>query len=282
MMSVAYNRFGSHLAKEFKTLAKFDESQSRQIDQITASFHSWHRVTELPHYAELLRGVVDDINSTESVSYANAEKWWAAAQDYSDSMRACSPLNGSADLFTGLGDLQVRQIAGKLQRRLKKREDRYHAEKPSKRVQRRFKEIKKRSAFAGVTFNRKQEQLLRKTLAKQVSLGKQRHQLRRVWINQFVGMLQRRRADDFKNKITQHMDKGWNLTSTGFPEQWKQNEQLWKGFIKDFINLQTKEQRWEFLRLLRSTASKLDKMAGKKVKAEPVCFISALTGDNAQ
>ena len=271
VMSVVYDRFGSSSSKQFKSYARYNEQQIQLIDNLADAYHSWHRRTQLPRYAEFLRSIVSDIKAQPSLSFETAEQWWITVRGYSDDMRACNPFNVSADLLASLDDNQVRQMANNLRTNLNKFEDEFLSEAVDERNKRRIKEMRKWGGRAGASFNDKQVNLLRETLAKQISFGKQRYELRRIWMEQYIVLLEQRKQPEFKAEVTRHIDATWNLTMNSLPEKWKKNERLWTEFIRDYINLQTEEQRDKFFRKALSTADVLDRLAVKEVKVAPVC-----------
>lgn len=272
VLGKVYDSFGSQSAKRFKSYAAFDKTQKQQIDSLANSFHSWHRTSQLTQYADFLRQMVSELNSADSLSYSVADGWWQASQTLADELRACNPYNASADLLAGLTDKQVTQIAKRLRDNLNEREDKYRSETPEKRIQRRVKEITKWSSRAGVKFNDQQKKLLQKTLSEQVSLGAQRFELRRVWLEEYVLLLQKRRQPAFRQAITKHIDAAWQLTESNFPNEWRTNEKLWTGFIKEFFNLQVVEQRQAFNARALSIASVFEKLAEKPVAHPAVCY----------
>ena len=88
-------------------------------------------------------------------------------------------------------------------------------------------------------------------------------------------MLVQRTQPDFKSKIRQHIDTVWQLTASTYPDQWQHNERLWISFFRDYINLQTDDQRERFSLKLLTTAGTLEKQAAVKVDAQPACYQGA-------
>lgn len=271
VLGKVYDSFGSQTAKRFKAHAKFDKAQKQQIDTLAQSYHSWHRTTQLERYAEFLRRITTDIDAVDDMSFDMADEWWQSVRAFSDEMRECNPFNVSADLLSGLTDKQVSQMARHMRQELNEREDKYREENADARIKRRLKEITKWSTRAGITFNDAQTELLQKTLSKQISLGSQRLELRRIWIEEYILLLSQRGQADFKDNIMRHIDSVWRLTEARFPDEWRRNEQLWTGFIKDFVNLQTAQQRQAFVKKTTSIAGTFEKLAAKTPGAVPVC-----------
>ena len=268
-----YDGFGSSTAKRFKSYASFNEAQVKQIDALAASYHSWHRTTQLERYSAFLRSIVSDVEATEELSISAAESWWGRVRGFSDDMRTCNPLNVSSELLASLSDRQVSQVAANMRKELNREEDEYRAETPDERLERRVSEISKWGKRSGFSFNDAQTVALRKTLNNQISLGAQRFELRRIWMEEFILLLSRRNESGFDNKVTRHIASVWRITQTAFPNQWGANENLWKVFIKDFINLQSQEQRRRMIGKMTSVADTLNKLASKNVSAAAVCHI---------
>ena len=275
VLGKVYGGFGSRTAKQFKSHARFSAQQIAEIDKLADSYHSWHRSTQLPLYTALMRRIVADIDVDSDLSLPVAEGWWQSVQGFADQMRVCNPLNASGELLLGLTDKQVLQVADKLRADLSEREAEYLSENAEQRLAERISRITKWGKRAGASFNQRQKELLHRTLAEQISLGEQRYHLRRVWIEEFISLLVQRTQPDFKSKIRQHIDTVWQLTASTYPDQWQHNERLWISFFRDYINLQTDDQRERFSLKLLTTAGTLEKQAAVKVDAQPACYQGA-------
>lgn len=271
VLGKVYDGFGSNTAKRFKSYASFSEAQVKQIDSLASSYHSWHRTTQLDRYSEFLSSIVADVESAETLSFAQAEGWWKSVRTFSDDLRVCNPFNVASELLAGLTDGQVDQVAAKMSKELNEKEDEYRAESPEERLQRRVSKITKWGRRSGITFNSSQTELLRATLANQISLGSQRYELRRIWMEEFIFHLEQRDKSGFKEKIADHIATVWRITETAFPDQWHANEKLWTAFIKDFINLQTGDQRQEMITKMQSVVTTLEKLSKKQVSVAARC-----------
>ena len=274
VLGKVYDGFGSQVAKTFKSFATFNTEQTHEIDAFARSYHSWHRTTQLDRYAALLSRMVSDISGSDQLSYDKADNWFQSIRGYSDDMRACNPFNLSAELLAGMSDKQVAQMATRMRARVNSREDEYRDRSPEERIAHQMKSMLKWGPRIGASFNSEQKKLLRTTLSTQINMGAQRYELRRRWIEEYIAILAKRKQAGFTKDITRHIDTLWRITETNFPKEWKSNEKLWTGFFKDYINLQTADQRVAFVKRARSTAAILKKIAGKEVKTAPVCHTS--------
>lgn len=271
VLGQVYNRFDNRTAKHFLSFATFNEEQKKLIREFSATYHSWHRSAELPRYSALLRQIVADINSTPPLEFSAAESWWIAMRDSSDEMRRCNPFNVSAGLLAGLSDEQVMQMADRMRAEHNEEEQEYLAETPAQRLEDRVKFISNWGPRIGLSFNPEQLDLLRQTLSQQISLGKQRYQVRRVWLEEYIALLNTRSSDNFEPKVHKHIDSLWRLTADTYPQEWQENERLWTGFIQRYINLQTPEQRRKFSNKALRTAVAIDTIAAKTTQHAPVC-----------
>ncbi len=271
VLGKVYDGFGSSTAKRFKSYASFNEVQVKQIDSLAASYHSWHRTTQLSSYSEFLRSIISEVEATEKLSMEQADRWWKSVRRFSDDLRDCNPLNVASELLGNLSDRQVGQVAANLRKELNEREDEYRAETPKERLERRVKEITKWGRRSGFSFNSAQTDALRETLKNQISLGSQRYELRRIWMEEFILLMSERNQAGFKSRVTDHIAAVWSMTETAFPDQWAANEKLWSVFMKDFINLQSHEQRLKMITRMTSVAETLQKLAMKKTTVAAQC-----------
>lgn len=266
-----YDRIGSKNAKRFKSYATFNAEQKQQIDYLVASYHSWHRSTQLSGYSQLLRQIASDIGKDEVTTYDVANSWWKTVRSASDEMRRCNPFNAIADLLSRLSDKQVEQMAETLRINHNQREDEYLAQSEAERLERRIEETRQWGKRGGTSFTEKQTAMLRKTLVEQTNLGGRRYQIRRIWLEEFIALLAERNQPDFKGNVNLHIDSVWRLTADSFPDEWARNERLWVEFSKDFVNSQSVGQRESFIDKLLKTAVTLDKVAAKEVAERAVC-----------
>jgi len=272
VLGTVYDRFGSQTAKRFKSYTHFSPAQKKQIEDYSASYHSWHRSSQLPKLAQLLSDISTDIASHDKIDVDISQDWMIRVKALSGAMRECNPLNESGELLANLDDDQSLRLLDNMRRDLDERVQEYRAEDRQEKIDRRVKTVIKWGGRGGVSFNDAQRELLRKTLSNQISLGAQRYGLRELWINEFEQLMTRRNQSDFVVRINEHINSIWLLTESNFPQQWRTNEELWAGFFSEYINLQTDAQRKVFLKKLQSVKETFGKLSVKAVDASPVCY----------
>ncbi len=276
VLGTVYNGASGRMAKQVKNYATFSKSQQTVIDQNFATYHSWHRSTQLPAYSNFLNAVVDDLEQTRPTSLSTVDAWFTQINDFSAALRRCNPLNNAADFLQTLTDKQVREIADSLEKIEKKQARDYSTESTEQRRYQQQKSISKWIKRAGLKINDQQKKLIDKTLAQQINLRSQRMYLRKQWTDQFNLLLQKRDQPDFNTRIGIHIKSLSNMTRKNYPREWQSNTDLWAGFIAEFLSLQSAEQRSVLVKKLRKFASTVNALSEKKedTAVDSQCFES--------
>ena len=270
-----YNSAAKQSAKQMKGLANFSKPQERTIDQRFAQYHSWHRQQQLPLYSKLLTGIANHIDSEQAVTSAITASWMQQINDFSTELRYCSPLNSSAEFLSKLSDSQVASIALATQKTHTVQVQKFNQENKQSRTQNRQKAISTWAGRAGLKLNKKQKQLLGKTLDQQISLGSQRYYLHQQWIAKFNQLLENRNSTngDFAPTMNAHIHSLWTLTQDNYPSEWQQSATLWQNFLTEFLQLQTTRQNNALIKKARKFAATLDSLSKQtKNVASPKCF----------
>lgn len=273
VVGTIYEGAAARLAKQAKSYAKFSTAEKNTIDKRFSQYHNWHRATQLPLYTTLIAQITTVLEQQESIDSAQVINWVGRIDHLSAALRHCNPLNRSTKFLANLDDRQVQQISNNLDQMQAERIAKYNVESGTQRKQRRHKEISKWLKRAGLSMNSEQSTLLHNTLAKQISMSRQRQLLWQQWIDQFVAFLKIRTQPNFAAAMNQHIDELWNLTESTYPQQWKSNKDLWSNFFHQFLQLQTTAQRQKMVNKMRKFAITLNKIGAKiNTSEEAQCF----------
>ena len=293
VLSALYNRMDNVMAGETKEYADFTPEQIAEIDLLADQFHQWHRTEHLPLYADLLLDINSQIEPGETVSRDEVARWSAQVEGFAREMAECYPLNNAFDLLRNLSDEQVDQI---LAHGIKEYddfiEDRIQDSKKD-RVELRYDETKKWFRRFSLNLNEEQRQHLIETIEKERLIqGEIRAEskaesareatndppaepekvvagieLWKLWVEEFVEILEDRNAPDFEAIVGEHIHSLWNLQYDKFPEVIDYNRQLWITYFYELAESQTPEQRQAFSNWLVKMASNIDGIASRRTKS---------------
>jgi hypothetical protein len=86
-----YNRLDDKMRDEFNKFGAFNKQQIASSEARLGTFHVWHRQSELPHYAELLRAIAGSIGDADRGD-DELQRWFDTAELHSRSVRECHPI----------------------------------------------------------------------------------------------------------------------------------------------------------------------------------------------
>lgn len=272
VLGTAYNAAATRTADRVKTYADFDAAQQQWIEQSFKSFQQWHRTNELPTYSALLNEFAATLKSDDPVATQQLDTWFKQIEERTTRARSCSPLMGAAGFLTDMADWQVEQLHETLKSNRLKQYKKYKSESTEERRERRRELLITWSSRAGIKLTDEQKQLLDSTLARQTSMGDQRFQLWEEWTNDFISLLEQRDSAQFADQLQSHVDSLWTMTEEKYPQEWRQNRDLWQGFAHALLNDLSAEQKNSLANTVASISESTLTLSRKKSRAEPVCY----------
>ena len=238
-----YNRLDDQMRGEFHKLAKFNEAQIAHFEARVGAFHVWHRQSELPQYARLLKTIQASIRQRDVTTSADVRSWIDEVELYSRRARLCHPVNFSYDLMQTLTDEQVNFIERRFANERRKNFSKYQKETPEERVDRRVKNVVKWAGRIGFEFNNTQKNMLENTMTEQISLRKQYYRLVDAWAKRLFVIARDQSAPEFEKNMETQVNKLWTLLENAHTEQWTANRELWRRFAYDFVKSLSYDQR---------------------------------------
>ncbi len=259
-----YNRLDDQMRSEFHKLGSFNEQQIASFEQLVGTFHVWHRQSELPQYAQLLRTVESSIAESGKTDPDEIRRWIATAESFSRSIRECHPVNFSFNLMNSLTDDQVDYIERRFTSERRKNSTKHFKRTPEERVTRRVSKIVKWARRLGLEFTSKQKALLKKTFTEQISMRRQYYRLALQWNLQLFRLAREQEAPDYNDKMTSHFAALWTLLEKAHPDQWQANRELWRKFGYEFVASLTPDQRLKTSVWMRKMARTLEDISTDK------------------
>lgn len=238
-----YNQLDNQMRNEFNKLGDFNEEQKQAFEAAVGTFHVWHRQSEMPQYASLIKELSTAIATPENIKPADVKRWMETAEAHSRSARECYPVNFSFDLMKSLTDKQIDFIERRFKSERAKNRERYASRTRNERIERRLNNIGKWSSRIGVDISASQRSLFRKTLVKQTSLRNEYYELSDQWNKELFALARNQEASDYDARMSAHLAKLWSLLESAYPEQWRKNRELWQSAAFEFIQSMSQEQR---------------------------------------
>lgn len=243
IISPLYNRLDDRIRSEFHKLGDFNEAQTEAFEQAVGTFHVWHRQSELPQYATLLRQIADAIAKPGTTSASDVASWMARLEGFSRDARQCYPANFMAGTVRTLSDKQLDFVENRFRREREKNRKRYESRTPEERVEFRLERMEKWLGRIQLKLDADQRRLLRKSLGQQISLRKQYYALSEQWNRRLFGIARQQQLPNYETRLQDHMGTLWSLLETNYPEQWQANRELWQRTALELVNSLSREQR---------------------------------------
>ncbi|WP_096087399.1 DUF6279 family lipoprotein [Agaribacterium haliotis] len=156
-VKLSYQFLDEALGWQLGRYVDLNSQQNKQAKAFIDEFHSWHRQTQLPLYADYLEQLKHGLND-QQVTAAYLHKESDVMQDMLDaSMLRLLP--GLTDVAMGLSDEQVNEVVEKLTKERKEYKEDYVDDSPEDISKRRLRDLKRYfEPFFG-RFSKEQKQL---------------------------------------------------------------------------------------------------------------------------
>jgi len=264
LLSPLYNRLDDQIRGEFHKLGDFNDKQVAAFEKRLGTFHVWHRQSELPQYAALLHDIVNSLESRKQINLEKMGEWIAASETHTQSLRQCHPVNFSYGLMKTLTDNELNFIQRRFANERRKNREKYFAQTPEQRIERRHKNITKWVNRLDFRFTKQQDTLLKETLTKQISLRKQYYKLSDQWNRKLFSIAKRQDSTTYKRDMKAHIDSLWTLLEDAHTKEWTANRRLWQEFGYEFIESLTGDQRRKAYTWLRRLANTIESISKDK------------------
>lgn len=257
IISPVYNRLDDRMRDEFNKLGDFNQEQKANFESRLGTFHVWHRQSELPQYAQLMRTVVASITNADTTEN-DVKAWMETAEIRTQAIRECHPINFSFDLMRTMTDDQFVFIEERFNKEQTKNRERRESRTRKERVARRLKNTVKWAGRIGLDFNAGQRAMLESAFLRQVSLRTEYYALSADWNKQFFNMARDQENLTYESDMQDHLQVLWSLLETAHTEQWQANRELWQETGFQIIDSLTSSQRRAVSRWVTKMSVTLD------------------------
>lgn len=259
-----YNRLDDRIRSEFNKLGDFNDEQTAAFEESVGTFHVWHRQSELPQYAVLLRDVANSIAQPDATSADDVRSWIYRVEDFSKEARQCYPANFMTGTIRTLPDEQLIAIERRFRSERGKNRKRHASRTTEERIAYRLENVEKWLGRIQLKLSKRQLAILRQGMEQQVSLRKQYYVLSDQWNRRLFNMARNQEAPDYETKLRAHMESLWSLLEDNHPAEWRANRELWQGTILELVDSLSAAQRRQASLWLANMAKTLEAVSRDK------------------
>ncbi len=266
VVSTLYDRLDNQIRNEFNKLGKFDQAQKAEFETILQTFHLWHRRSELPEYAQVLRDIRSSVMVKNNTTAEEVTDWHKQVEDFANRAQACYPVHFAVDMMTTLRDDQIDFIENRFQRERNRNRTKYNSRSREERHQKRVETISTWASRAGLELTRRQKRMFLAAMKESNSLRKEYYALTDAWNQKTFQIVRARQKPSFALEMSNQLDSLFSLMEKNYPSEIAANRVIWRKFTLDFVNSMTNNQRVWAAAWLKKMAKNLDRISDKEVK----------------
>lgn len=274
-LSVLYNRAGNMIADEVFEYAEYTDEQEQQILAIIEEFHLWHRVTQLPQYADFLESVAARMRSGRHLSRGDVDHWYARVEALADQTGRCHPMLYGMDIMRGLSDEQIGQIADHMQDQYDRYMERSEKRTPEERLERWHRNRVRWLNRFDLDPDREERVALQAVLERMPNMREANFDIWQSWDKQLLELLEDRHSPDFDERMRAHILSLREITQEQYPQRLAQARSLWVEYLTGLLNARIESQDDRFANWADKMAGNLRAISGKVPEDAGLSGVSA-------
>ena len=245
-LSVLYNRADNIMADEVFEYADYSDEQEQQIEAIIDHFHLWHRVTQLPEYADFLESISSRMRSGEPVTHADIQSWYNQVEAFADVSGRCHPILYGMEIMRSLSDDQVKQISDHMQHQYDRYMERSEKRTAEERLDRWYRNRVGWLNRFDLDPDNAEKEALRAMLQEMPNMREANFELWQAWDRGLLELLEDRDAPDFEDRMRAHIHSLATLTVENYPDRVTKAQSLWINYLVELLNARIRDQDNEF------------------------------------
>ena len=231
-----YERADSYLADYFKEYANFSNEQKDEIDKVTKNYLDWFTTNELPVIRDVLVNLKDINNSNANNSinetYVVGQELFARSNQYFE-----EPF---IKFFKSLTDLQVGEIKAhseeiRIEREESRKEENAYPEEVAENYISGFRRL-------NIKLTKSQRDYVNENIKGLKNIRADWSFFQEKWVEELIGILEKRNDQDFEIKITSHLRSLESLGDEEFQLKRKNNEQIGMKIISGILSNTSEKQ----------------------------------------
>jgi hypothetical protein len=231
--------------------------QSAELRALTGTFHTWHRRTQMPEYAQTIRNITASIAEEGNTDPADVDLWIQSVRGHLDAIRQCDPGIYAIPAARTLTPEQVDRAERKWMEEREENEERFGSRTRKERIAHRVERLATWAGRLGLPLTEEQLALYEDTLRRQTSLSRQMRDVSGEWTRELLAIARQTGSTDYAERMSAHLEARFDLMESRYPEGWSRNRKLWRDFAIEFETTLSKKQRRDLTRWLNKFAQSL-------------------------
>ena len=254
-----YERADSYLADYFKEYANFSNEQKNEIDKVTKNYLDWFTTNELPVIRDVLVNLKDMSNSNANdlieETYVIGQGLFARSNKYFE--------KSFIEFFKSLTDLQVSEIKAHFEEIRIEREE-------SRKDQNTYPEEVSENYISGfrrlnIKLTKPQRNYVNENIKGLKNIRADWSAFQEKWVEELIGILEKRNDQDFEIKITAHLRNLESLGDEEFQLKRKNNEQIGIKIISGILANASEKQMKGAKRRIDTYIASIDRILSNRV-----------------
>ena len=239
-----YNSLDDRFEDPIFEHADFDESQTREIEELMDHFHVWHRKTQMDGYARLLEDIVRQLRASDDVSADDVERWGEAFSGYRATLASCNPFYASANIIASLSDKQVIDIREHREKEREARRARRAEDDDEEDKAEHVKQTKRYLGLIGLDLNQQQlddfSDTMDATLQPETPMGPLREKLD----TEMYALLEKRADPNWEQMLIKYIDDRRQAFADRRKATREHNRELWTAYaLRTLQNLESEQKK---------------------------------------
>ena len=231
-----YERADSYLADYFKEYANFSNEQKDEIDKVAQNYLDWFTTNELPVIRNVLVNLKDISNSNANdlieETYVIGQELFVRSNQYFE--------KSFIEFFKSLTDLQVEEIKAhfeeiRIEREESRKEENVYSEEVAENYISGFRRL-------NIKLTKSQRDYLNEDIKELKNIRADWSFFQEKWVEELMGILEKRNDQDFEIKITSHLRSLESLGDEEFQLKRKNNEQIGMKIISGILSNASEKQ----------------------------------------
>ena len=253
-----YERADIYLADYFKEYANFSNEQNDEIDKVTKNYLDWFTTNELPTIKGVLvnlKGInSSNANNLIDETYLVGQELFARSNQYFE--------KSFIEFFKSLTDLQVDEIKThfeeiRIEREESKREENTYTEEVSENYISGFRRL-------NIKLTKPQKDYVNENIKELKNIEADWSFFQEKWVEELIGILEKRNDQDFDKEITAHLRSLENLGDEEFQIKRKNNEQIGIKIISGILSNASEKQIKGAKRRIETYIASIDKILSNR------------------
>ena len=250
--------------KALDAIAEWTDLQPEQSAEVRAyigTFHTWHRRTQLPAYANWIRSITATVATPGQATPEDFDTWFGGMREHMEALRACHPAHYAVPLGRTLTLEQVDLAEKTWRERRAKNRERFADVTREERIDRRVANTRKFLGRLGFDLTSSQRTLIKATMLVQPDIRAESRQLADDWNEAFFSILRDKDVPNFDEQLAQHVTDLFSRNERAYPDEWNERRLLWRDFAIRFEKTLSAKQRAHAVTWLNKLSRTLDQVA---------------------